>query len=386
MFPAAFQLEAFAGAVADAAFDGAELALGHLQLHVDHARFAAAGFLHHDRSNGDAGDEASGEHRAPQVQLVASHVKVAGVETRDIAQVLAVEEVGHVADDAAEIVLAFGPHDHGQVGFVSVVIDQQFRRADGGEGIAAFTQGIIEVALLLDDLVLQDGIARQDLECAAQFFVIAKTRCAGEVSQVDRADLVLRAGNDVEAHAAFRLRALRGIVRQALHAADHLRIVITVHAQHALQQFLVLPRLRGEAGIVRIVVQFLDGGKVPESGDEFVAKREEGDVGGEDQHELVRNPFLRSIGEGRRFEREFGELDILFRLQRLDIRNGELRRPFDVDAGHFRQRAVRLDFGHIVFGVDGFLRHAVFGPGFWVVDGAVGDQVLQPRRGGLVLR
>src|SRR5690606_31733589 len=69
VFPASFNLEAFAGAIANAPGDGAQLGRSHLHRNVDRARLAIRRRRNFDGRHGHAGGEAGGENGTAQVEL-----------------------------------------------------------------------------------------------------------------------------------------------------------------------------------------------------------------------------------------------------------------------------------------------------------------------------
>ena len=392
MFPAGGEAKALFRPVSDRTRDGAQIGPLDPDIHRHHARLVSLRRADFARSDRDRGDQSRGRDRPAQVEFEAALVDVARIEARDGGEVIAGEEILVAAGNRAEDIFPAGGDRHGQIALVAIVIDQQLRLVDRGEGIAEFAQRGVEVEPFGLDPVALHRIARLDLERPPQDIRIARRT---ERAQVDRPEAIALAGDDIEAHG--RARRI-GIVGSACGAAgsDGARdptIVEPVDPQQFGQQFLVLARTGGQlCDVLVVAVEFLDGRKRFEPFDEIAAFGEGRVELGEAERQRIVQSHQISFGKGDLGARdlEIGELDILFGEVDVERRKLEIVGPFDCKVGQVRERRFGIEVGAV--SPELLLRRVitrigtVARPALGIIDRAVGDQVFQFRIGRLTLR
>jgi len=217
-----------------------------------------------------------------------------------------------------------------------------------------------------------------------------------EIAEVELAEQILRAGNDVEAD--FGLPG-RGGGRRALSTGRDrqrlidLGVVVAVSPHHPQQQVAIGPRAARKLGeVVVVVAQPAQAREIAEPLAQRIARGERL-AGRESQldafaqrHDLgveqARDLAARSDAERLELAlgRFLGELDVGLGRERLDLGEDGVVGPGELDLGQRRQRRRRIELG------DGDLERGSGGrlldPGFGVGDRAVGDQLLERRLGG----
>ena len=172
VFPAGLDANPFFRSVADRASDGAQFGALQFDIHRHDTRLVACRGGYFARSNRNRGDEARRRNRAPQVEGKAALIGIARFEAGDFGQMPARQEVRLAADNFAENIFAFRRDVQCQVAFDPLVIDQQFRRVNGGERITGLAKRAIQIELLLHNGVALQVVARINLEGIPQFRTI----------------------------------------------------------------------------------------------------------------------------------------------------------------------------------------------------------------------
>ncbi len=293
------------------------------------------------------------------------------------------QKVGQIAGDNAQIILPARLNRHGQITFHAAMVDQQFRRFDGGKGEAGFAERNIKVGLFGSNRIKRNRITRLDFESGSHCWkVIAGS---GKITQINYAKAIPLTGHNIEARRRRRQIGLGTLVHLS-NRADHLRIVITIDSQHPLQQLFIIARLHAQPREIAVILKLLDGGQALEPVEKFVTFREQCPVRREDQHQLVRNTFFTARRKRRNLLVKGHEIDGFLRFERSDLGQIDLFGPRNTDLRHFRQRRIRIERKRRILLRGSFRRNAFLRPFLRILHSRIRDQILERRRVLPVLR